>query len=83
MIEREPVQLDAIAFGAHPDDVELGCGGTIAKLGGLGYSTGVIALTRGEMGARGTPEILAQEFAFTLQQIAQLVGYLHQIRYAA
>jgi len=57
------VKLDAIAFGAHADDVELGCGGTIVKLGSLGYKTGVIALTRGEMATRGTAEIRTQEFA--------------------
>ncbi len=57
------MKLDAIAFGAHPDDVELGCGGTIIKLGAQGYATGVVALTRGEMGTRGTAEIRAQEFA--------------------
>jgi bacillithiol biosynthesis deacetylase BshB1 len=57
------VKLDAIAFGAHPDDVELGCGGTIIKLGALGYRTGVVALTRGEMGTRGSAEIRAREFA--------------------
>jgi bacillithiol biosynthesis deacetylase BshB1 len=57
------VKLDVIAFGAHPDDVELGCGGTIIKLGAEGYRTGVIALTRGEMGTRGSAEIRAREFA--------------------
>ena len=57
------MKLDAIAFGAHPDDVELGCGGTIIKLGAQGYRTGVVALTRGEMGTRGSAEIRACEFA--------------------
>jgi len=57
------VKLDVIAFGAHPDDVELGCGGTIIKLGARGYRTGVVALTRGEMGTRGSAEIRAREFA--------------------
>lgn len=56
------MKLDAIAFGAHPDDVELGCGGTIIKLGAQGYRTGVVALTRGEMGTRGSAEIRAREF---------------------
>ena len=56
------MQLDVLAFGAHPDDVELTCAGTIIKLGAKGYKTGVIALTRGEMGTRGTPEIRQQEF---------------------
>lgn len=63
MTEQEPLTLDAIAFGAHPDDVELGCGGTIIKMGALGYTTGVVALTRGEMGTRGSAEIRAREFA--------------------
>jgi len=57
------VKLDVIAFGAHPDDVELGCGGTIIKLGAQGYKTGVVALTRGEMGTRGSAKIRAREFA--------------------
>ncbi len=57
------MNLDVIAFGAHPDDVELGCGGTIIKLGARGYTTGVVALTRGEMGTRGSAEIRAREFA--------------------
>jgi len=57
------VKLDVIAFGAHPDDVELGCGGTIVKLGAQGYRTGVVALTRGEMGTRGSAETRAREFA--------------------
>ena len=55
--------LDALAFGAHADDVELSCGGTLIKLAGLGYKTGVIALTRGETGTRGSAEIRTREFA--------------------
>ncbi len=57
------MKLDAVAFGAHPDDVELGCGGTLIKLGALGHQTGVVALTRGEMGTRGSAEIREREFA--------------------
>ena len=56
------MELDALAFGAHADDVELGCGGTIIKLAASGYRTGAIALTRGETATRGTPEIRAAEF---------------------
>ncbi len=56
------MQLDALAFGAHPDDVELTCAGTIIKLGEMGYRTGIIALTRGELGTRGSAEIRQQEF---------------------
>jgi bacillithiol biosynthesis deacetylase BshB1 len=47
--------VDYLFFGAHPDDVELGCGGTIAKLVKEGATAGIIDLTRGEMGTRGTP----------------------------
>jgi len=48
------MQVDILAFGAHPDDVEIGCGGTIAKHVALGHSIGLVDLTRGEMGSRGT-----------------------------
>jgi bacillithiol biosynthesis deacetylase BshB1 len=64
------VKLDALAFGAHADDVELGCSGTILKLGALGHKTGVIALTRGEMATRGSVEIREEEFA----QSAKIMG---------
>jgi len=56
------MKLDVLAFGAHPDDIELTCAGTIIKFGAMGYKTGVIALTCGELGTRGTPEIRAREF---------------------
>ena len=46
---------------SHPDDAELTVGGTLIKLKSLGYKTGVIDLTRGEMGTRGTPETRARE----------------------
>lgn len=55
--------LDVLAFGAHADDVELSCGGTLVKLAGMGYKTGAVALTRGETGTRGSAEIRAREFA--------------------
>ena len=48
--------IDVLAFGAHPDDVELGCGGTLFKLSQLGYKIGIIDLTEGEMGSRGNVE---------------------------
>jgi bacillithiol biosynthesis deacetylase BshB1 len=51
------IKLDILAFGAHPDDVELGCGGTIAKEISEGKKVGIIDLTRGELGTRGTAEI--------------------------
>jgi len=57
------MQLDMMAFGAHPDDVELFAGGTLAKMASLGYSTGIVDLTRGELGSRGTPESRSEEAA--------------------
>ena len=54
-------RIDVLAVGAHPDDVELGCGGTLAVLHDKGYSTGIIHLTRGERGTRGTPEERQEE----------------------
>ncbi len=50
-----------MAFGAHPDDVELFAGGTLAKLRAQGYATGITDMTRGEMGTRGTPRLRARE----------------------
>jgi bacillithiol biosynthesis deacetylase BshB1 len=55
--------LDVLAIAAHPDDVELTCGGTILKMGQRGYRTGILDLTAGEMGTRGTPGIRAAEAA--------------------
>jgi len=57
------MKLDILAFGSHPDDVELGCGGTIAKEIALGKKVGIIDLTRGELGTRGSVEIRNQESA--------------------
>ena len=56
-------KLDILAFGAHPDDIELGCGGTIIKEINSGKSVGIIDLTRGELGTRGTPELRDKESA--------------------
>ena len=53
--------LDFLAFGAHPDDVELGCGATIAKLVSHGKKVGIVDLTRGELGTRGSAEIRTKE----------------------
>lgn len=55
------MKLDILAFGAHPDDVELGCAGTLAKEISLGKSVGIIDLTQGELGTRGSAEIRYQE----------------------
>lgn len=55
--------LDVLALAAHPDDVELCCGGTMCLLANQGYRTGVVDFTRGELGTRGTPEGRAEEAA--------------------
>jgi bacillithiol biosynthesis deacetylase BshB1 len=47
--------VDVLAFGAHPDDVEIFCGGTLVRLAQLGYRTAVVDLTRGERASNGTP----------------------------
>ena len=55
------MKLDILVFAAHPDDAELGAGATIAKEVALGRKVGIIDLTRGELGTRGTPEIRDME----------------------
>ena len=55
------LNVDILAIGAHPDDVELGCSGTIAKEIALGKKVGIIDLTRGELGTRGSAEIRDSE----------------------
>ena len=57
------MKLDILVFGAHPDDAELGAGGTIAKEIALGKKVGIIDLTRGELGTRGSAEIRDKESA--------------------
>jgi N-acetylglucosamine malate deacetylase 1 len=56
-------EVDVLAIFAHPDDVELTVGGTLLKMKSLGYRTGALDVTRGEMGTRGTPEGRAEEAA--------------------
>ena len=57
------MKLDLLAIAAHPDDVELTCGGTLLKAAEQGYKTGILDLTAGEMGTRGTPETRLEEAA--------------------
>jgi len=56
------MNLDVLAVGAHPDDAELFCGGTLIGMASRGYQTGVLSLTKGELGTRGTPEVREEEF---------------------
>jgi bacillithiol biosynthesis deacetylase BshB1 len=53
--------IDLLAIAAHPDDVEQTCGGTMIKMAEMGYRTGVIDLTAGDMGTRGTPKLRVAE----------------------
>ena len=64
------MKLDILVFGAHPDDAEIGCGATIAKSIAKGLKVGIIDLTRGELGSRGTPSIRAVE----AQNAAEILG---------
>lgn len=64
------MKLDILAFGSHPDDVELGCGATIAKEVAKGKKVGIIDLTRGELGTRGSAETRDSESAHA----AKLLG---------
>ena len=57
------MKIDLLAIAAHPDDVELTCGGTMLKMARRGYKTAILDLTAGEMGTRGTPETRAKEAA--------------------
>ena len=62
--------VDILAIGAHPDDMELICGGTLIRAHMLGRSTGILDLAAGEMASRGTPELRAKEAA----QAAKVMG---------
>ncbi len=61
------MKLDILAFGAHPDDVELGCSATLAKEVSLGKKVGIIDLTRGELGTRGSVAIRNTEAAMAAE----------------
>ncbi|HED31496.1 MAG TPA: bacillithiol biosynthesis deacetylase BshB1 [Prosthecochloris aestuarii] len=65
----------ALAFGAHPDDVELSCGGTLLKIIRENRNVAVCDLTKGEMGTLGTPETRAEE----ARQAARILGYTDRI----
>ncbi|WP_108868242.1 bacillithiol biosynthesis deacetylase BshB1 [Aquimarina aquimarini] len=64
------MKLDILAIGAHPDDVELSCSGTLSKEIAAGKKAGILDLTRGELGTRGTPEIRDQE----AKKAAEILG---------
>jgi N-acetylglucosamine malate deacetylase 1 len=69
-VSGEALELDVLAVFSHPDDAELTCAGTLVKMKSLGYRTGVLDVTRGEMGTRGTPEGRAEE----AREAARIMG---------
>jgi bacillithiol biosynthesis deacetylase BshB1 len=73
MAKFKNMKLDILAFGAHPDDVELGCSGTIAKEVSQGKKVGIIDLTRGELGTRGSVETRNSESAKASEILGVLV----------
>ncbi|MBI3661593.1 MAG: bacillithiol biosynthesis deacetylase BshB1 [Acidobacteria bacterium] len=68
------MKLDLLAIAAHPDDVELTCGGTVIRTAERGYKAGILDLTQGEMGTRGTPETRLKEAA----RAAKIMGVQHR-----
>jgi bacillithiol biosynthesis deacetylase BshB1 len=73
------MSLDLLAIAAHPDDVEQTCGGTLIKMAEAGYRTGVLDLTAGDMGTRGTPEQRLAESELAARQM--LVGWRGNMRF--
>jgi bacillithiol biosynthesis deacetylase BshB1 len=73
------MSLDILAIAAHPDDVEQTCGGTLIKMAEKGYRTGVLDLTAGDMGTRGTPEQRLEEAAEAAK--IMLVGHRENLRF--
>ena len=71
--------LDLLAIAAHPDDVEQTCGGTLIRSAEMGYRTGVLDLTAGDMGSRGTPEIRIAESKTAGEQM--LLGWRQNLRW--
>jgi bacillithiol biosynthesis deacetylase BshB1 len=72
------MSLDVLAIAAHPDDVEQTCGGTLIRMAEAGYRTGVLDLTAGDMGTRGSPEIrVAESEVAAKHMLLQWRGNLH------
>ncbi len=65
-----PMKLDILALASHPDDAEMSCSGTLALHAQMGYRTGIVDFTRGELGTRGTPELRDAEAA----EAAKILG---------
>lgn len=74
------MKIDILAIGAHPDDVELSCGATLAKEVARGKTVGILDLTRGELGTRGTAEIRDTE----AERAAEILGakFRHNLKFS-
>ena len=72
-VPTDPLHLDVLAIGAHPDDVELSAGGTLVKAAEQGKRTGIVDLTRGELGTRGSAETRAVEAAAAAEALGLVV----------
>ncbi|MAN59278.1 MAG: bacillithiol biosynthesis deacetylase BshB1 [Flavobacteriaceae bacterium] len=68
------MKVDILAIGAHPDDVEMSCGGVVAKETSRGKTVAILDLTRGELGTRGTAEVREQE----AREAAKVLGVAHR-----
>lgn len=73
------MKIDILAIGAHPDDVELSCGATIAKEISKGKKVGILDLTRGELGTRGTADIRDEEAANAAKILG--VAFRHNLEF--
>lgn len=71
--------VDVLAIAAHPDDVEQTCGGTLVRMAETGYRTGVLDLTAGDMGSRGTPDIRMREAKDAAEHL--LLGWRANLRW--
>ena len=69
------MSVQVLAIAAHRDDVELTCGGTLARAAALGQATGIIDLTKGEMGTRGTAELREREAS----RAAEILGVRERV----
>lgn len=67
------MKLDILVLASHPDDAEISCSGTIARHVAMGHKVGIVDLTKGELGTRGTPEIRAQEAAASAEILGVVV----------
>ncbi len=70
-----PTEVDILAIGVHPDDIELSCSATLLKQMSMGNSVGIADMTRGELGSRGTPELRLKES----RDAAELMGVAFRV----